>query len=240
VKKRDFRPLIILLLLVLGSLFYYFGELVNWAAWDALRLNFFYGIHDVHRLVFLAPIAYAGYTAGKRGAVIVTLISLLIFLPRAFFISTYPDALLRMVIFVIFAGVIGWLVGALREQALKSRRLENTMTAQRDRMFKIVDNIADGIVITGSDYKIRFMNSRMAGELGEGAGLPCYEHLHHLKSPCPECKIQSVIDNREICRWQCRFADGSVHEVVAAPYTDADGTACQISIFRDIAPRKAA
>jgi PAS domain-containing protein len=237
---RSIRPLIILLLLVLSTLFYYFGELVDWAAWNALRLNFFYGIHDVHRLVFLAPIIYAGYTAGKKGAVIVTLISLLIFLPRAFFISNYPDPLLRMMLFVIFAGVIGWLVGALREQALKSRRLENFMTTQRDKMLKIVDNIADGIVITGPDHKIRFMNSRMSRELGEGIGLACYDYLHHLKEPCSECKIQSVIKDQEICRWQCRFADGSVHEVVAAPYTDADGTACQISIFRDIAQRKPA
>jgi PAS domain-containing protein len=234
-KKRNFRPFIIPLLLIIGTVFYYFGELADWAAWDVLRLNFFYTIHDVHRLVFLAPIVYAGYTAGKKGAVIVTLVSFIIFLPRAFFISPYPDALLRMVIFVIFAGVIGWLVGALREQVLKSRRLENTMTAQIDRMFKIIDNIADGIIITGPDYKIRFINSRMARALGPGAGLVCYEYLHHFKAPCPECKIQSVIKEREICRWRCQFHDGSAHEVVAAPYTDADGTACQISVFRDVA-----
>jgi hypothetical protein len=71
-------------------------------------------------------------------------------------------------------------------------------------------------------------------------GLPCYEHLHHFNDPCPECKIQSVINDREICRWHCQFHDGSIHEVVAAPYTDADGTSCQISIFRDITQRKAA
>ncbi len=234
-KKLSIRPFIIPLLLVFGTVFYYFGELVDWAAWDALRLNFFYGIHDVHRLVFLAPIVYAGYTAGKKGAVIITLVSFLIFLPRAFFISPYPEPLLRMVLFVIFAGAIGWLVGALREQVLKARRLENAVAAQRDRMLKIIDNIADGIMITGPDYKIRFLNSRMAGRLGEGIGLVCYEYLHHFKTPCPECKIQSVIKDREICRWRCQFHDGSVHEVVAAPYTDADGTACQISVFRDIA-----
>ena len=88
-KKQNIRPFILLLLLVFGTLFYYFGELVVWATWDFLRLNFFYGIHDVHRLVFLAPIVYAAYTAGKKGAVIVTMVSLLIFLPRAFFISLF-------------------------------------------------------------------------------------------------------------------------------------------------------
>jgi PAS domain-containing protein len=238
--RSSFRPFILPLLLVMATLFYYFGELVDWAAWNALRLNFFYGIHDVHRLVFLAPITYAGYTSGKKGAIIVTLVSFIIFLPRAFFISPYPDPLLRMIIFVVFAGVIGWLVGAIREQALKSRRLEKTVTLQRDRMLNIIDNMADGIMITGPDYIIRFMNSRMTREMGEGTGLACHEYLHHLKEPCPECKIQSAIKDRQICRWQCHFHDGSVHEVIAAPYTDTDSTACQISIFRDLAQRKAA
>ncbi len=238
--KQNYRPLIILALLVVGGLFYYFGELVDWAAWDALRLNFFYGIHDVHRLFFLIPISYAGYTAGKKASLIVTLVSLLLFLPRAFFISPYPDPLLRMVIFVVFAGILGWLVGALKEQLLKARKLENAMTIQRNRMLQIVDDIADGIMVTGLDYKIRFMNSRMTGLLGEGTGRTCYEYLHHFAEPCPECKIKTVVKDRQICRWQCQFHDGSVHEVIAAPYTDADGTACQISIFRDITPRQSA
>ena len=57
--RTTFRLFILPLLLVFCTLFYYFGELVEWAAWDALRSNFFYGIHDVHRLLFLMPIAYA-------------------------------------------------------------------------------------------------------------------------------------------------------------------------------------
>ncbi len=116
-RKISFRPFVLPLMLAVCSLFYYFGELVDWAAWDAARNNFFYGIHDVHRLLFLAPIVYAGYTARIRGAVIITLISFIIFLPRAFFISPYPDPLLRMIIFTVFAGVIGCLVGVIRNQA---------------------------------------------------------------------------------------------------------------------------
>jgi PAS domain-containing protein len=233
-KKQRYQPLIIFLLLALGTLFYYFGELVNWAAWDALRLNFFYSIHDVHRLVFLAPIVYAAYTAGKRSALIVTLLSFLIFLPRAFFISPYPDPLLRMVIFVIFAGAVGWLVGALREEVAKSKRLESAMEAQRDRMLKINDNIADGVMITGPDFKIKFINPGMAQEMGEGSGLTCYQYLRHLKEPCHGCGIPSVITDRKTCRWQCQFYDGSSYEITAAPYIDEDGTLYQISVFRDM------
>lgn len=116
-RKKYHQPLFIFIMLALCSLIYYFGELIDWAAWNAIRNDFFYGIHDIHRLLFLIPITYAGYVARVKGAVIVTLISLIIFLPRAFFISPYPDPLLRMMIFVVFAGIIGSLIGIIRNQA---------------------------------------------------------------------------------------------------------------------------
>ena len=220
--------------MLICSLFYYFGELIDWAAWNSLRANFFYGIHDVHRLLFLAPIAYAGYTAGVKGAIIITLISFVIFLPRAFFISPYPDPLLRMVIFTVFAGVIGILIGSLRQQAYRYRQLEIKETSEREKWQKIIDGLADGIVITDRDYKIRFMNSNMIRQYGDGNGLACYRHLNKTDEPCqPGCNLVEVINSGNIQRWKCEFPDGKIYEITAAPYTDSDGTECQISVFRD-------
>jgi PAS domain-containing protein len=234
--KQFIMPIII----ILCSLFYYFGELMDWAAWDALRKNFFYGVHDIHRLLFLAPIIYAAYTARVKGAIIVTLVSFIIFLPRAFFISPFPDPLLRMIIFTIFAGVIGVLVGTIRNQTINAQQLEATIYNERNKLLKILDGMADGVLITDADYKIRFMNSNMVKSFGEGAGSTCYRHLQKRDTPCePDCKILSAITGGEISQWECKFPDGRTYEVVAAPYIDTDGTTCQISIFRDISNRKA-
>ena len=74
--------------------------------------------------LFLIPIIYAGHTARVKGAIIVTLVSLIIFLPRAFFISPYPDPLLRMVLFTLGAGTIGCLHGRLRNESERNRELE--------------------------------------------------------------------------------------------------------------------
>jgi PAS domain-containing protein len=229
------KPLIILLLLGFCSLFYYFGELIDWAAWNTLRNDFFYGIHDVHRLLFLAPIIYAGYTARVKGAVIVTLISFIIFLPRAFFISPYPDPLLRMVMFVIFAGVVGSLVGIVRNQSERAKNLEIFIASEKDKLLKILDGMADGVIITGPDYTIRYMNSKMVNALGNGIGLTCYHHLRKRESPCTEeCRVSYVITKGKIEKWHCSLPDGRSYEVVAAPYIDTDGIMCQISVFRDI------
>ena len=238
-KKVILKPFIMPLLLAFCTLFYYWGELVDWAAWDALRSNFFYGVHDIHRLLFLAPIIYAGYTARVRGVLIVTMVAFIIFLPRAFFISPYPDPLLRMILFTIFAGVIGYLVARIRNEEEKSQQLEAVIANERDKLLRIVDGMADGIIITGADYRIRFMNTKMVDAFGDGTGLTCYQHLRNVDAPCQqECHIPEVINNEEIGKWECSFPTGRTYEVVAAPYVDVDRSVCQISIFRDITQRK--
>ncbi len=74
-------------------------------------------MHDVHRLFFLAPIIYAGYFFRVKGATIVTIASLVVFLPRAMILSTFPDAILRAVLFTMIAGVLGILTGRMRNQS---------------------------------------------------------------------------------------------------------------------------
>jgi len=233
--RNSYRLFILPLLLALCTLFYYWGELVDWAIWEALRHEFFYGIHDIHRLLFLIPITYAGYTARIKGAIIVTLIAFIAFLPRAFFVSPYPDPLLRMMVFTIFAGTMGCLTGIVRNESERCQRLEATVERERDNLLNIVDGMADGVLITGPDYRIRFMNSNMVRDFGDGVGDACYHYLHNLDAPCEQkCRIPDVINNKEISKWECSFPDGRTYEIAAAPYVDADGVVCQISIFRNI------
>ena len=233
------RRLALLVMLAFCTLFYYFGELVDWAAWDALRWDFFYSIHDVHRLLFLIPIIYAGYTARVRGAVIVTLLAFAIFLPRAFFISPYPDPILRMVLFTISAGVIGVLIGVIRNRSEKCCRLEANIRSERDTLLSIIAGIADGVLIIGPNHDIRFTNENMINYLGDGTGQLCYKYLNNFDAPCKKgCRMLDVINNGEVARWEYSFANGKTCEVVAAPYVDADGAVCQLTIFRNIAPGK--
>jgi len=233
---RRVQPYIVPLLLLFCTVFYYFGELVDWAHWDALRLDFFYSVHDIHRLFFLAPIIYAGYTARVRGALIVTLISFIIFWPRAFFISPYPDPMLRMTLFTIFAGTLGCLVAIVRNQSEQVARLKNLMRDERDLLLNVVDTMSEGVIIIGPDYKIRAMNSVMVKYFGEGTGLLCYQHLRNRSSPCEEaCMLKNIVENGEIHKWKYTFPDGKAFEITSAPYLDIEGVLCQVSVFRRIA-----
>lgn len=238
-KRSPHRAVVLLVMLGVCTLFYYFGELVDWAAWETLRKQFFYSVHDIHRLLFLAPIIYAGYYARVRGAVIITMVTLLIFLPRAIFISPYPDPILRAGLFVIIAGALGCLTGVARNAWDQTRELESQLRSEKDKVLRIVDGMADGVVITGPDYKIHFMNARMVEEFGDGTGLTCYKHLHGLDAPCSQCRIEAVINKGEVDKWLCEFPDGRAYDVVAAPYLGDDGVVCQLAIFRNLGQKPA-
>ena len=220
------------------TLFYYFGELADFAGWTALRWDFFYTVHDLHRLLFLAPIIYAGYSFRVKGAVAVTIAAFVVFLPRALMVSAFPDPILRVVVFSIVGGVMGYLTGMVRNEADRRSRLEALVRQERNKLFGILDGMKDGVFIIGPDYRIRFMNPSMVREFGHGVGSYCYEYLHNFDSPCDQiCRLPVVI-NGETERWEYTFPDGGTYEVVASPFVDSDRTVCQLSTLRNITQRK--
>jgi len=61
------------------------------------------------------------------GVIVTALISMLIFLPRAIFVSPYPDTLLRSVIFVIIIGGVGILLSRLLANITERKRVEHDL-----------------------------------------------------------------------------------------------------------------
>ena len=158
----------------------------------------------------------------------------MIMLPRGLFISPFPDPLLRMMLFIVIAGTIGIFTGITQNKAYRVKQLETELRNDRDKLFNIVDSISEGILITDPDYKIRFMNSSMVKDHGEGIGLPCYKYLYNLENPCEQnCLIREVIDEKQVRKRDYIIKD-SVYNVVSTPYVDVDGTVCHLSIFRKI------
>ncbi len=234
-KDRMFYRLYILgLLLFFCTLFYYFGEIVDYFRIDSLRWDIFYAVHDVHRLLFLAPILYAAHVFGIRAAIIITVISGGIWMPRAVFISPYPSPVLRAILFLVAEGLIGYLTASTLKKNRFIEKLENEVRADRDRLQSILRRMSDGVIMVGPDYKVRFANEVMKKTFGETDGLPCYKYIYHFLEPCDkQCRLQEVIKGK-IARWEYSFPDGSIFEVEASPYIDSDGVTCQLATYRDI------
>ena len=129
--NRGVQLTILVLLCVYYPIIYYFSELVDHFGWEALHWQFFYTIHDIHRVVFLLPICFAAYCFRIKGAVITTIFAFAVFLPRGIALSPYPDPMSRMVVFVIFALILGIFIGTLRNQ---NERLQHQYEQLRQRM----------------------------------------------------------------------------------------------------------
>lgn len=222
------------LMMIACSLFYYFGELIDFAGLQSLNSTFFASVHDVHRMLFLAPICYAAYVARVKGAVIITLVSFMIIMPRAFLFSPFPDPLLRAVLFIIIAGALGILTGVYRNESEKRWKLESTLFGQRSRIQQIISKMDDGVLIIGPDYKIRYANPEMEKEFGAGSDSYCYKYLCNRDAPCKTgCRLPIVLKGK-VDKWEYEFTDGRVFEIIASPYTDDDGTVCQLAIYNEI------
>lgn len=107
-------------------------------------------------------------------------------------------------------------------------------------MLRILERMADGVVIIGPDYRIRFMNPAMIKDFGDGIGSYCYQCLYKLNEPCPQiCRLPDVI-NGAIEKWEYTLPNGRTYEVLASPYVDSDGTVCQLAVYRNITQRRKA
>jgi diguanylate cyclase (GGDEF)-like protein/PAS domain S-box-containing protein len=146
--------------------FYYFGEFVNLFGWETLRWDIFYTVHDPHRMLFLAPILYSSYYYRLRGALLANIISLLIFLPRAFFISPYPDATLRMVAFMILAIVISMLVVFTFNERDKSRISTDVLRRSEEKYRIVLEQMFDSYYEVDLAGNFTFVNDAACLNLG--------------------------------------------------------------------------
>ena len=163
---RDKHFYILFALFVACTVFYYFGELVNLFGWESLRWDIFYTVHDPHRMLFLVPIIYSSYYYRLRGALLANITSLLIFLPRAFFISPYPDATLRMVVFVILAVVISMLVVFTFNERDKSRTSTDVLRRSEEKYRIVLEQMFDSYYEVDLAGNFTFVNDAACLNLG--------------------------------------------------------------------------
>ncbi len=237
-QRRGFHRIFIIFLFIYYSVVYYFGEIVNLAGWEALRWDFFYSVHDVHRLFFLIPIIYASYVFRIKWGLLTLLASFVVFLPRAIFVSPFADPVTRMVVFIIVACIVAIITGIAANEYERRNRLEALIKIERDKLLGILERMEDGVFLVGPDYRIRFINPSMVREFGEGTGSYCYDYLKRSSGLCDRvCRLPDVIQGKTE-RWEYTFPDDRTYEVIASPFTDSDGQTCQLATFRNITQRK--
>ena len=116
IKGMEISPYVwhIGLMVVACSIFYYLSVIASFSGLASLgntlgALHELYGI-DIFALAFFAPVVYAAYIVGIKGALLTALICMLILLPYAIFVDAYPNALLKPTAFAIILSAVGAVV----------------------------------------------------------------------------------------------------------------------------------
>lgn len=215
------------------ALFYYLGELADSAGWQALKWDFLYGVHDFHRLLFLAPIIFAGYVFGLRAAITMTILSTAVFIPRALFISQFPDPLARMLLFSVIAGAVGWLSATARGETLRRKTLEARLNHNEARVLEAFEAFSSGVVVVGHDYQVLYASPSVEGMLGSANRLECYRYFQQGDSPCAgKCALAGAPKDRTAAR-EYELVNGRKVRVVELPYAGFGDNNQQILIIRD-------
>lgn len=122
----------ILLVLALITLIHY-SEVLSYPSFlPPLMSNLGLDRHAFERVLYLAPIVWAGFLFGWRGAFITSLAALAGMLPRAVFISAYPtDALFETSAVFVIGNVLAISFGSLRKERTYRMQLEEAQRSQQ-------------------------------------------------------------------------------------------------------------
>ncbi len=121
---------------VLCAIIYYLPVIGGLLGWTSLEnslnsLHNFYGI-DFLGLVFFAPVVYAAYVLGVIPAIMCALVAMIILLPHAILIDTYPNAMFKPTAFVIILSAVGAVVALLQRSEQEHRQRMKEMKCLYD------------------------------------------------------------------------------------------------------------
>jgi len=111
-------------IMLASAVVYYLPSIVDLFGWSSPPLNSLHNIFgiDLLGLVFFIPVVYAAYAFGVIPAVGAAFIAMLILLPRAILVDTYPNAVFKPTAFVIILSAVGATVAMLQKSEAEQRQ----------------------------------------------------------------------------------------------------------------------
>jgi len=137
------RHILILAVLLALCIFQYYIDQTPLVSLPFFSNIFFTGVHDVNRALFLIPIVYSALAFRVSGSIITSLIFLVVLLPRALLFSTYPNPLLRALVFFIFAALIGLFIAIELNRAEREKKINAELNAAYQKLNEYTQQLKD-------------------------------------------------------------------------------------------------
>ena len=128
--------------------------------------------HAFERILYLAPIIWAGFLFGQRGAVAVSLVALACMLPRAIFISPHPaDAIFETSAVFVVGNLMAFTFQSLHKERVRRSQLaalnhiSNVLSRSLD-LEQVLNSSIDSVIgVMQVEIALVFLLDEEAGQL---------------------------------------------------------------------------
>jgi PAS domain S-box-containing protein len=126
------------------------------------------------------------------------------------------------------------------ERTKELKRAGETLKAERQRFFDVLETLPAYVVLLTPDYYATFANRTFTERFGESHGRRCFEFLFGRSEPCKTCETYSVLKTMAPHGWEWTGPDGRIYSVFDFPFVDTDGSNLILEMGIDITERKRA
>ena len=120
------------------------------------------------------------------------------------------------------------------------RRAEETVKAERQRLYDVLETLPVYAILLTPDYHVSFANRFFRERFGEDRCRRCYEYLFNRTEPCEICETYTVQKTGQPHHWEWTGPDGRNYDIFDFPFRDSDGSSLIMEVGVDITKRKQA
>ncbi|MHB0955322.1 MAG: PAS domain-containing protein [Pirellulaceae bacterium] len=126
------------------------------------------------------------------------------------------------------------------EQTAALRTSYDTVRAERQRFYDLLETLPVYIVLLRSDHHVSFANRYFREQFGEAYGQHGYDDLFQCPSPREQVEIQWALPSNALGRREWTLPDGRVYDIYSFPFTDTDGSTLILEMGINITDRRRA
>jgi len=120
------------------------------------------------------------------------------------------------------------------------RRAEQAITAERQRLYDVLETLPVYVCLLDSEYYMPFANRNFRETFGEPRGRRCHDFLFNRTEPCDICETYTVMKTRAPHHWYWTGPNGRDYDIYDFPFIDTDGSFLILEMGVDITERKQA
>ncbi len=135
------------------------------------------------------------------------------------------------------AGAALFLQGVMTDITAR-KRAEEALSAERQRLYSVLNFLPGYVTLVGPDYSLRFVNHRFLDLFGSPGELPCYAAQFGRDRPCDDCRLQRILQTGQAEDWEVTVSGDRTYHVWGYAFSDVDGTAAVLKLGIDVTERK--